>query len=274
LLSNASRLHGMTSHSSKSLQQFAQDNILVSQTNSTPDGKQLKGRVASAGSRAVVERSSHGILKTTHQHGDLLRSQSLRYFEHDGTPPPTPPAKNTPPRKDKVKTKTAEKQGLGISAVIRDVAKDSTDALVMHDEDVTPVRVSVGSKDNVSFIQKVSSVYSMRGTIENSSFSAGYNQVTAPHPAAQEDRHSEGQVQKPFHRPSDLPPPLLKPAFYSPSIYSTASDMPGFRPSMNVSTLSTFIAQINSRNPLRPFHFTRSSDLVTTRPFFTMHRGF
>jgi len=263
LLTNASRLHVTPSHFSKSLQQQTSDSIVANQVNSTLDGKQPKNRVASEGSRAVAEKASHTILKTTNQHGDLLRSQSLRYLEHNGSPPPTPPAKNTPPPKDRVTTKATEKQGLGISAVIRDVAKDSTDMLMMHDERLTPTRLSFGSKDNVSFIQKVPSVYSMRGTIENGSFSAGYNQVADPHPAAKEGRWSESQVQQPFQRMSHLPAPLLKPAFYSPSVYSVSSDMAGFRPSHNVSTLSMLVVRSIHGNLYITFHFNGFSETAT-----------
>lgn len=169
----------------------------------------------------------------------LKRSKSVRHSDPSGSPPPTPPAKNTPP-----KTSAAETQDF-------DAAKDTpTISIESPPEKPVPVRSVNNLRNNyIDLIQKAPSMYSLHGDIQHLQVShsagvLGYSEHAQQmgedededededdnQPHVSESRWSEGQLQQwklqqKAHQKQHarfLQGDRPAPAFYSPSIYSVA----------------------------------------------------
>ena len=138
-------------------------------------------------------------------HSSFLRSQSLKYFDGNESPPPTPPAKNTPP---KVQVIEQGKSGSANSGgnVALDKGNDRGSSIVSgHGR---------SSSDSVPFdnarIQRGPSDHSLCADNQTNHGSIDNLDIT-PMKSAQDDSR-RGR--------SELAVPPLKPLFYSPSVYS------------------------------------------------------
>ncbi|OQO11042.1 hypothetical protein B0A48_05297 [Cryoendolithus antarcticus] len=185
------------------------------QTGTTGFSDPTYNRARSPEKRVYTQtQSDEGGFNNPENKCGVSRSQSLQYF--DRSIPPTPPAKNTPPKEQEADPKTLVKQALEQHRMFEDDTPiRETVKLISADRGISPTRYgNYGCKETAQLVKKPS-VYSLHASVYpdlSSSFSL-------PELKARVDGLGlEGL--------SDVPEAFylnqLKGVEYSPSIYSSA----------------------------------------------------
>ncbi|OQO13537.1 hypothetical protein B0A48_01766 [Cryoendolithus antarcticus] len=144
----------------------------------------------------------------------VSRSQSLQYF--DRSIPPTPPAKNTPPKEQETYCKTLVKQALEQHRIFEDDTPiRETVKLISADRGISPTRYdNCGYKENAQLVKKPS-VYSLHASV--------YPDLSSSFSLAELKARVDGLGLEGL---SDVPEAFYlnqrKGVEYSPSIYSSA----------------------------------------------------
>ena len=188
----------------------------------------------------------------------INRSDSLHYYDDDS--PPTPPAKNTPPKnsqidakveeandkdKDKVKeTKKMERKEVSRHQVLDAVAAEKVPAII-GDGKSSPTRGGRYGHSGCVDISESPRISSVRASIMNA--------TVIDEEEANKNDHIDGDdsrvngirgINECYDEGSECngagQANQLLPTFYSPSNYSIAFDAPQFRPSHNVSSHPIF----------------------------------
>ena len=194
----------------------------------------------------------------------LERPNSLQYY--NGVSPPTPPAKNTPPKEGDIHTEaeaTKEESGLmtvkeikrkqvSRHQVLSAVTAEKVPAII-GDGGSSPTRDGRYGHRGCTALAESPRVVSVRASFGNTTIIEEDNEIDNGNCFGLDENRpgncieSEGN-QNPELKDGDIRQvSQLLPTFYSPSIYSMAFDAPQFRPSHNVSCDSVDLDHIQYR---------------------------